>query len=85
MFEGRPFRKVIYDAGTNCEGDVSGGEHVIEPVMSSIIANGTAMGGIGDNDLIYGPTCFFEDLPGVLAGDIDGPPVGDHNKTTPVN
>jgi hypothetical protein len=43
------------------------------------------MGGIGDNDLIYGPTCFFEDLPGVLAGDIDGPPVGDHNKTTPVN
>ena len=67
---------MVYDAGTDCKGNVGGGELLIKPVVSSVVANGTAMSRIRDDDLVYGPAFFFESVTGMATEDIEGPLVG---------
>ena len=85
MFKGGPFSQVVDDAATDCKGNVDRRQPAIEPVMSGVIANRTAMISIRNNDMVYRPARLFEDLPGTLADDDPGPLVGYYENTASIN
>ena len=83
MIEGDPFSQIVDDAAPDSKSYVRRGEYSTELIVSDVVAHGTAVLAVRDDNVLCGPAGSFEDFFGVSTGDVPGPLIGDeYNATT---